>query len=380
MRRFLFCAALLWLAAARGAGQETGASEGGEPRRGASPAAALTVEASAEAGRRLKSRGNRERAWGAYLAGAHGLKEQAPLISGLLEEPDAAAGGWEQSVVRQAALDALIRLDAEVPAASLLPHYQSSPDEVIILLARSPQVTWQALLSIFAEEMPTRHWLAVGNLLAGARAPGFAARLLEGLKVEAAVYVFSREGDHDVGGGRNGGCGCGCGSGGGDDGGFPPVGYYHLTGEAERGAAVVAAGRHNVYYVRTRSDSFCGDCPTPYARDLLRVEYVADLLRTTEDELKLEARPFREVVCKEARQCRRALADVRDGVARAHSSAVTRLLAEGLLDAAEAAELSVPDLTLTLTDYRDPKTFPLPDKLRGVKISVEDGGEGPPEP
>ncbi|MBV8858283.1 MAG: hypothetical protein JOZ02_15230 [Acidobacteria bacterium] len=373
MRRFLVCAALLWLAAARAAGQG-GSVE--ESRPGALPSFVRLGDAGAEARRLLQSGENRERAWGAYLTGLHGLESEAPRLVELLADPALAGGGWEAALVRQAALDALIRLDAKVPAEKLLPLYASAPDEVIILLAREPQENQPALLSLFDDATPTAHWLAVGNLLAETRAPGFAARLLAGLKIEARVYVYDREGDRGYGGGC-GGCGGGYDNAG-PWGEYPPIFYYFLTTSNARGAVVAAPGRHTVYYERTTSPARgCGVRGCGPSKDQYRVGYVADLLGTSEEELKLEAKPFREVICKDARQCRRALLALRDEFARAHAEAVGRLLEAGLLDAAEAADLK-PDTTLRLYDSRERLTFPLPSKLKGVKVEVYGDDPEPP--
>lgn len=373
MKKFLVCAALVWLAALRAAGQAAGAPAGGAPPL----PFVLGVDAGAEVSRLLKSQGNRERAWGAYLAGAHGLKEHAPLVVGLLEDPSVAAGGWEESLVRQAALDALIRLEADVPAEQLLPLYTSSPDEVVILLSRAPKGGERELLALFAEEAPDERWAAVGNLLTEARALGFAARLLRELKVVASVYVYDSEGDRGYGGGSGGGFGGGCGAAQRPEG-FPPVGYYTLSLSGVRGAVVFAPGRHTVYYLRTLSAGGCGGGYGRWlTRDERRVEYLADLLRATEAELGLDARPFREVICKDARQCRRALVALRDEIVRAHEQTLLRLLGEGLLGPAEASELS-PDITFDLNDSRDRKTFPLPDKLGGVKVVSYGADTDPP--
>lgn len=357
---------LLLLACAPAAGQ----AEGGTPPPNPLPFG------EAEAARLLKSQGNRERAWGAYLAGAHGLKGQAPLVAGLLEDPNVVSGGWEEGVVRQAALDALIRLDAEVPADRLLPLYASSPDEVIILLAAAPSKNARELLGLFDEEAEDERWAAVGNLLAEARAPGFAARLLAGLKIAAWVYVYDSEGER----GYNGGGGGGCGGGGGYTQlpeGFPPVGHYALTLSGRRGAVVVAPGRRKVYYVRTLARGGGAGC-VPLTRDESRVGYLAGMLGTTEKELGLEVRPLREVVCKDARQCGRALAAVRDEVVGAYAGALGRLLDAELLDPAEAAGLK-PDITFYLNDSRDRRTFPLPGKLKGVRVEVHGAEAEPPD-
>ncbi|HEX8284665.1 MAG TPA: hypothetical protein VF588_14970 [Pyrinomonadaceae bacterium] len=379
MRRLLTCAALVLLAAG-GAGAQTGEA----PRAGA-PSFTRPGDVSAEAARLLGSRAGSERAWGAYLAGAYGLKEHVPLVVALLEDAqgtEAAAEGWEESAVRRAALDALIRLDAEVPSEKLLPLYRLAPDETVILLARAPEPNARALLTLFAEEMPDARWVAVANLLAEARPRGFAARLLAGLEMRATVFVYDREGERGYGGGGGRGCGGGDYFGPMPDG-FPPAARYALTASQSRGAVVVARGRHTVFYVRTGpGHGYAADGDCDVERDDYRLEYVADLLRTTVEDLRLEAHSYEEVVCRDARQCRRALADLRDETARAYAVVLERLVAAELLDPAETSELR-PDLTLNLYDERERKASPLPAELVGVKIYLvggdADAGDAAPD-
>jgi hypothetical protein len=373
LRKLLVCAALLCVAFARASAQDGGESKVTTPSM---PSFVRLGDVSAEAARLLKSDESKERAWGAYLSGLHGLKEHAPLLVSMLEDERPNSGYWQEAFVRHAALDALIRLDAEVPAESLLPLYGSEPDEVLILLAREPEKNQQALLGLFDDDTPDARWLALGNMLAAQGTHGFAARLLGGLKIEASVYLYDREGDHNIGGGSNGGCGCGVG--GSRDRSLPPVVYYHLTTGARPGATVFVTGRQNVYYERTPWAAYCDVSWLALERDHVRVDYLADMLGTTGEDLGLDARPFREVVCKDSAQCRKALAGVRDEIQRAYSSTLSRLLERGLLDAAEVAELK-PDITLNLNDYRDKKTFPLPDKLKGVKLSVNTNDEADTE-
>jgi len=362
LRRVLVCAALLCVASARASGQ------GGVEPNHPTPSFVRLGDAGTEAARLLKSGDNRERAWGAYFVGLHGLKEQTPSLVSILQDESLAAGGPVESVVRQAALDSLIRLDAEVPSDVLLPLYASSPNEVLILLARSPQENQGALLTLFTDGEPPARWFAAGNLLAEMRAPGFAPRVLAGLKIRASVYVFDRE-NHD-GFGTGGGCGgCGYGTDWSPDTELPPVGYYALDYVPSRGATVVARGRHVVYYTRVLYPTQDAGGGCGFDRDAARVEYLAGLLYMEEDSLGFTAYPHQEVTCEDPAGCRRALAGVRDEVARSYDVLLGRLLVDGLLDAAEASQLK-PDITLDITDLRDKKTFPLPDKLRGAKVSV----------
>lgn len=361
MRKLLFCVALFLGTSLSAAGQEAGDAQ------------TFSKAADAEAVRLLKSEGNRERAWGAYLAGAHELDEHAPLLIGLLEDPRLAAGGWEESIVLQAGLDALIRLDAKVPAEVLRALPQGFADEVVILLAKSPEENQAALLEIFAGLDDSAHvgarWLAAGNLLAGVKARGFAARLLGALKVEADVAVLDADISHGLGRGYGGG-GCGCGGSYGPNTGFPPVSYYGLTGEAARGAAVVAPGKRPVFYQRANSPSRNGCYTLPPPADVVRVEYLAALLDTTESGLGFEASPSFTIICKDTKQCRRELAGVRGRIEQAYAAVVGRLIEQSLLDGVGDVP-AAPPMTFTLYDERRRKTFPLPDRLKGVTVLIE---------
>ena len=371
LRKLLVCAALVCVAVSRASGQVGGES------KAATPSFVQLGDAGEEAARLLKSNVNRERAWGAYLVGLHELKDETPALVSILEDESLGGGGTEESAVRQAALDALIRLDAEAPAETLLPLYESAPDEVLILLAHSPEKNRRALLTLFREDADNVRWLAAGNLLAETRAPGFAARLLASLKIKATVYVFDTEGEHLISGyGRNGGGGCGGGSRGpGPE--FPPVGYYSLYEYARRGATVLAAtGPRVVYYARR---GYRDNCPSPIDwddRDALRVDYLEGLARGAEEMTSFNNSLWHELVCKDAPQCLKALAGARDEIKRAYGALVRRLSNDGLLDGDEAAGLK-PDITLDINDARERKSFPLPGKLPGAKLTFTSYDEEP---
>ncbi|MBC7931275.1 MAG: hypothetical protein H7Z38_12005 [Rubrivivax sp.] len=371
MRKLLILATLLWLAAVTASGQESQVES--DAPKSETPSFVRLGDLGGEAARLLKSQASRERAWGAYLVGRHGLKELAPALIELLADPSL-GDGWEEGIVRQAALDSLIRLKAVVPTDALRLLPPISADEKIILMSRAAEEYVAVLLETFDTDLagqsgPDARWLAVGNLLAETKAQGFAASLLRGLKFEAEITVLDFETDLNYGYG--GGCGGGCGSGGWPED-FPPVGFYVLSAYASRGAVVVAPGKYPVYYVRTeRGVGGCGYGGISKIRDFHRVEYLADLLYTTADLLKLDVRPSHTIICKEARQCRGELVRVRREIEQAYAALIGGLVEKSFLDASEAAALP-PDITFTLHDERQKKTFPLPERLKGVKIVIED--------
>lgn len=361
----LSCAALILFAFGPAFGQRDDLESIARPS--ASPTLVRAAGLEAEAARLLKSDVNAERAWGAHLVGLHAMREQSAALVQVIEDPSL-GGGWEESLVRQAALDSLIRLQVKVPAASLRPLKDSSPDEVIILLGLAPEENQKMLLEMFAGELYGARWLAVGNLLAEVRAAGFAALLLREMKIEVDVTVLDYEGDFGGGGfGSSGGCG---------DGvsplpeGFPEVGFYALTSEVERGAVVAAPGKYTAFYVRTPSRNGCAGYGTfgAGARDFYRLEYVRGLLGVEPDGLDFDVAHDRTVVCKDPSQCRPLLDALRREIEQSHAALVKRLVYEDLLDGADADALR-PDITFNLRDERKDKSSPLPESLEGVKLS-----------
>ncbi|HYH86866.1 MAG TPA: hypothetical protein VEX60_15545 [Pyrinomonadaceae bacterium] len=370
MRKLLNLAALLCLAAAPVLGQEIQVES--DAQKSETPSFVRLGDLGGEAARLLKSQATRERAWGAYLVGHHGLKALAPALVELMADPSL-GDGWEERIVRQAALDSLIRLEVKVPVDALRSIPPDFADEKIVLMSRAADEHVAVLLETFDGELAGEsgtdtRWLAVGNLLAETKAQGFAASLLKGLKLVADITILDE--DDSYGRGYGGGCGGGCGSGGWPED-FPPVGFYSLTAHASRGAVVVAPGKHPVYYIRAeRYEAGCGFSYAPHIRDFYRVEYLAALLDTTADNLKLDARPSHTIICKDTRQCRGELARVRREIEQSYATLIGGLVEKSILDASEAAGMP-PDITFRLHDARQKKSFALPDKLKGVKIAIE---------
>ena len=115
----------------------------------------------------------------------------------------------------------------------------------------------------------------------------------------------------------------------------------------------------------------------------MRVDYLAELLDTTD--LDFDPRLSDSVICKDERQCRRELVGLRTRIEQAYAAMVGLLVEKGHLDAPGDAPAS-PPISFTLWDERRRRTFPLPDKLKGVTIHIhdaepdEDDGDGVEEP
>jgi len=200
---------------------------------------------------RLKSDSPGERAWGAYLAGRDGVADAVPLLTEMIRTVPEYKDKTGRLVVR-AAFDALIRLKLPVRAEVLKPHlsgYFGTP--ALILLTRSPEALPEALLPLFGRYgsgMMGGHGIAVGNLLCKEKVPGFAARLLRGLKLDLNVSIV------DQGfGGRGGSHSLGVSAG---DGrlnvpeGFPPVAIYLLTDRERPDSVLLADGPRPIRWYR----------------------------------------------------------------------------------------------------------------------------------
>ncbi len=304
MKHFL-CCALILLLQATAFGQDSPAVAGmqkGTPQND---------RVKSEVSRLLESTVNRDRAWAAYLIGKYDLKEMAAQLYPLLN-PELSGQQDEIEFVHRAALDSLIQLGVTPPGDKLMPLYNKLPDEVLILFARAPYENQQALLPIAQQSKRTIYWLAACNLLAGTKAPGFAAGLIKEMKIEVRITVSDP---------RNGGIGMSIGSGGFSAGdgifsvpdGFPPTAVYSLKKYASYGEIVATPGPHQIYYERhvaqpgVSGQIGVGSVDDTSSRDPYRLEYLAALLKTTVEDLKVELSPFHLITWQGSDKYRREI-------------------------------------------------------------------------
>jgi hypothetical protein len=261
----------------------------------------------------------------------------------------------------RAALDSLIQLNENVDVEPLLPHWNSYPDETVILLAAAPGKDQQVLLSLAGEPAPYARWVALSNLLAETRAPGFAALLLRELTIRVTFFVsddgmgigFSR----GVGGGASA---CGVLQVPVD---YPPIAVYELTMSPATGHRVVAPGRTVVYAERKvayppRGMGRCAD-GLPRSSDEERMHYLAKLLDASVEALPLQKRSSHAITFQIPGGFLEAVgATVRNTRAR-FALLVGQLQAAEMLTAAEAATLS-PRIAVEVHDARADRSVLLP--------------------
>ncbi len=135
----------------------------------------------------------RDIAWAAYSSARQSRRDLIPDLAAIIASYRAVPLKDRTSVppevaAIEAVADALIQLEARLPAVTIMHLYPQLPAQTIILLSRAPDSA-AALLEIF-QTTPSRDlWLAAGNLLAvhPPVPPGFARSLLSGF---VAKFVF----------------------------------------------------------------------------------------------------------------------------------------------------------------------------------------------
>lgn len=171
---------------------------------GATPARAGESEVRTEALRRFALGTAADVAWGAWLAGEHGLTDLVPQVAEHLRcealplpEPDPEAQArWP---LRAVLLDAATRLDATLDAELLTCLSRSHPAHVAVqLVTHLPRCGSEALAVFRAWQVSLpRAWqadesfVALGAALGATRTPGFAALLLDGWEPRRRLEVCS---------------------------------------------------------------------------------------------------------------------------------------------------------------------------------------------
>ncbi len=208
----------------------------------------------------LKSSDLGQLAWGAQLVANYQQKKFIPEVIALLDSPN--------RDVQLSALDALIRLNADVPEESLAKFLNGGHtlEPAIVFLARDPKAHAGFLVHALDRTLFDQQWVAVSSFLAAAPPPGYASRLLRDWTIKATVEVKERPGG--VGYGGPSGCGDGRGRVTPD---APMIPYYTIAEGLQPGATLIAAGPHPISYLRQDSPH---DCRPLIDRDAYRLDYL----------------------------------------------------------------------------------------------------------
>jgi hypothetical protein len=276
----------------------------------------------------------RELAWIAWTAGRDRVHSAQPMLERMVAK---GLDGDPSSPPVDFALDALIQLRARLAPDLLARIAEHRVVEGLILLSYLDDGTGDDVLLATLGRHTSYEWFAAANLLLRRRAPGFAASLLEGLRLQARVTV-SPIGAAGWGSGVGvGGNACGGMS---QHPGMPPWPSYDLTHHPDD--VVLAAGPTPVHYRRRVSAAGFGpDVDSEVigartARDRLR--YVAALTGWT---LALRDDQDRTVRHRPGLDVDAVAAGLRRDIERRHRLLVRDLVAGGFVTPIEARRLSV---------------------------------------
>jgi hypothetical protein len=233
------------------------------------PSANLAL-AEADVQRLLTSTNAREQAWGAWIAGTEDRVEMIPLLEDIIRRRPEPATPFEEAA-RDAALDALIQLPSEPPAALLVPALGSRPAQALILMSRLRSGGEAELLDFVSSESRDE-WYAAANILIARRTRGVARVLLNRLVLTVRVAVRNPGEELGLGPPCDGRFHLGCGfdavtSCSGPLEGFPPPVSYAVERVGTRGAVLMTASVP-VFYRRSvglmcspeRSETTNGAC------------------------------------------------------------------------------------------------------------------------
>ena len=241
-------------------------------------AVALLLSAAAQApsadtiARQLNSEDAQTIAWGAYNAGAYHSVDAIPRLQQILESPPVTAPSEERAFTG-VVMDALIQLNARVPARLLVPYVEKRPVHTFVLLSNATDREG-ALLELLPR-LSGIQWFAAANILFEDRSSGLVEHLVRTTRLRLTVHVADDENvGFGVGGGVSVGIACGVGQ---DPPAYPPHAEYRLGSSPQPGLIVLAPGPHPVYYSRTVTTSFqypVSEASTEGPNDEDRVKYL----------------------------------------------------------------------------------------------------------
>ena len=295
----------------------------------------------------LDSNDYAELAWGAYSAGEEGLTQLTPKIVPLL--------GLRDPRLQAVAIDALIRLRADVPEQSLVELVETGQlDPVLILLSRNPERHTDFLMRLLDGPLTGLQWVAVNNLLSAEPPPGFAAKLLREWKIKYTLTVHEKSPYASLGEGSGFGS---MGVRGKTDSfpGFPPIFVDTIHQSFETGDSVLVQEPFPLYF--RRGQTYTSDS-ADVNRDALRPGYVRYLARAAKDDpaVRLPSKPQFEWV--DSDKYRSDAAGLLEAIRRPVKVIVDRLIALGLLTDSDAG--SGPKLDVRVYDARGSHAVPLP--------------------
>jgi hypothetical protein len=310
----------------------------------------------------LQSPDPRHQAWGAWYSGRDVQPEMIPLLQQVVSSRIASAAMADMAAA-DIALDALIQLNAAVPADLLLLVHERRPTQALVLLSKAGEDAADALLTLMRREKGLP-WFAAANLALVRKPPQLGIALLEGMQLTATLVVSDTG---TVGFGSGGGMGIGCGGTGVAEG-LPPWPAYKLTPFAASGVVVLAPGPTPVYYQRTVAPA--GSTPAgstisrggPSTSD--RLKYLAAFAGVDASTLPLRGDEHEPHAWRGAAAIDAAVARMRADLRRRYALLLGTLVNARVLTGDDAGALPPPHVSIIILDGRQSREPPLSDLER----------------
>jgi len=310
-------------------------------------------------GRDLESADLRTVAWAAYDAGRYHLTDTAPSLVRLLTSAPVTLDRERLALV-DVVLDALIQLNARVPAADIVRFAEARPVQTLVLLTAATGRE-DVLVDQLAMSKGYR-WYAAANILLRDKSPGLARHLFSTVRLELTIVVSEREpGAGASSGGASAGVGDGIGENPPD---FPPHAQYRFEAAARPGFVVLATGPHPIYYSRTVSTTLQYQTSFPEIggpTDDDRLDYLRALGSDTMMDVPLRAESRAWARWTTAEAFPRRVEELRRDLERRYQYLQTTVMrATGVpLDAA-----APPRIAIRVEDQRTDRSVPLPEIQR----------------
>jgi hypothetical protein len=307
-------------------------------------------------------------AWGAFDAGTYRLRELVPELVALLEGSPA-AGRPEEWALTLVVLDAVVQLEAAVPAETLKTYAARNPVQTSLALANATGGRHAVVLDLLSSANGD-NWFALANLLVEPCAPGFAASLLSPMRFRLTITVA------EPGLGLGAQRGSGIGPAGVADGigqipaGFPPLAWYRFEGLdgpwQRRGNIVLSSGPRSVYYSRVvHATSFWASSTLSGGpSDVDRMLYLGSMLDRGGSLLpvgtRLPVERFEHIEWRGEADFVRKSSELHDRVLSDYRFIVDNLVKRKCLSGEEASRLAKPSVDVQIEDRREKPSTPLP--------------------
>jgi hypothetical protein len=151
-----------------------------------------------QARRLLQSQSLREKAWGAWYAGASHDPALRDLLVAQLRLAQPLRGSQRESEAYayiQALFDALIQIPGAISSDAILPFEASWRPEILILLGREPGMAGNesALLAMRGRSLPDPEWIVVNDMLFAGASKLFFQRTLQEVRITHDFVVADQQ-------------------------------------------------------------------------------------------------------------------------------------------------------------------------------------------